>query len=157
MKHLLVCLSLVLALSPSLGWAGNANGGGAGDNGGNAYGHDNGNNGNAYGHDNGNNGNSGNAPGHDGDGDDGGPILSPGGQVTIGPDQNQALDAVDNGAMPLSDIAARAVAQWGGRVIDAKLLRRNGALLYRLTILNDQGVTRRVLYDAKSGAPLRGQ
>jgi len=149
MKPLLVCLVLVLTFSPSFAGAGNGNAGGNG-------------NGNAYGHDNGNNGvgsaNSTQGDGHaDGGASDDSSVLSPGGLVTLGTDQNQALDAIGSGALPLSEIADRAVAQWGGRVIDAKLVRRGTALVYRLTLLSDAGISRRVFYDARTGASLGGQ
>lgn len=148
MRRLLVWLALAILISPSLG-AGNGNGN-AGN--GNAYGRENGNepsNGKGNGNSQGENGENGDIGGNQ--------ILSPEGLVTIAPDQNQAIDAVGSGALPLSDISDRAVAQWGGRVIDAKLLRRNGVLVYRLTMLTDQGVSRRVLYDARTGAPLGGR
>jgi uncharacterized membrane protein YkoI len=150
MKRLLVCLALIFALAPSLAGAGNGNGnaGGNGGGNGNAYGHDNGNNGN---------GNPGGAGGGGGAGPDDGSLLSPGGMITLGTDQNQALDAFGSGALPLSDIADRAVARWGGRVIDAKLMKRGNALVYRLTVLSDAGVSRRVFYDARTGASLGEQ
>lgn len=141
MKRLLVCLALVFVLTPSLAGAGNGKG-----------------NGNAYGRDNGN----GHAQNQVDGGDPAGtvaddPVLSPGGLVTLGSDQNQALDAIGSGALPLSEISGRAVAQWGGRVIDAKLVTRDGTLVYRLTMLSDEGVSRRVFYDARSGASLGNQ
>ncbi len=70
-------------------------------------------------------------------------------------DQNNALEAVKSGkAMPLSDIVARAEAKWGGRVIDAKLVQAKGVLVYRLTMLSDAGLSRRVYYEALSGRPV---
>lgn len=146
MKRLLVCLPLLLLLSPSIGLAGKGNGNGGGNGNGNAYGHLKGNNGNGSSQGQ-NDDNGGILP-------DTGSVLSPGGLVTVAPDQNQALDAVGSGALPLSEIADRAVARWGGRVIDAKLIKRGDALLYRLTLLSDGGVSRRVLYDARTGASL---
>jgi len=143
MKRLLVCLLLIFALAPSLAGAGNGKAGGIGN--GNAYGHDNGNNAGGFGYD------PGGGLANDGS------VLSPGGMVTLGTDQNQALDAIGSGALALSELAGRAVAQWGGRVIDAKLMRRGGALVYRLTLLTDAGVSRRVLYDARTGASLGEQ
>lgn len=153
MKRLLVCLALIFALAPSLAGAGSGNGNAGGNSNGNAYGHDNGNNGNANG---GNSGGRGDG-GIGGVVPDDGSVLSPGGMITLGTDQNQALDALGSGALSLSEIADRAVAQWGGRVIDAKLMKRGNNLIYRLTVLSDAGVSRRVLYDARTGASLGEQ
>jgi hypothetical protein len=70
-------------------------------------------------------------------------------------DQNIALHAVQSGAaLPLDDIIPGARQRWGGRVIDATLIRIKGTLLYRLTMISDQGVSRRVYYDARSGTPV---
>lgn len=82
-------------------------------------------------------------------------VLSPEGELTIGTDQNIALDAVKAGlALPLIEIERRAVARWGGRVLDARPYRIGSAMLYRLTLLSDQGVSRRVLVDAHNGNPI---
>ena len=82
-------------------------------------------------------------------------ILSPEGEVTIGSDQNIALDAVKAGlALPLIEIERRAIARWGGRILDARPYRVGNALLYRLTLISNQGVSRRVLVDARNGNPV---
>ena len=78
--------------------------------------------------------------------------LSPEGQLTIGADQNMARDAVDSGkALPLADIVALIGASLGGRVIDARLLSNGRALVYRLIVLTDGGLSRRVYVDARTG------
>ena len=67
-------------------------------------------------------------------------------------DQNGALDAVKRGeSLPLKEIVALAEAKWGGRAIDAELVKVRNRLLYRLTMLSDDGVSQRVYYDARSG------
>lgn len=73
-------------------------------------------------------------------------------------DQNGALKAVQSGAaLPLSVIVDLAQKNWPGRVIDAKLVRFPAGLLYQLTILSDDGVSRRVYYDAHSARPAEGR
>lgn len=73
-------------------------------------------------------------------------------------DQNGALKAVQSGAaLPLSVIVDLAQKNWPGRVIDAKLVRFPAGLLYQLTILSDDGVSRRVYYDAHSARPAGGR
>jgi len=82
-------------------------------------------------------------------------VFSPEGEVTIGSDQNIALDAVKAGlALPLIEIERRAIARWGGRILDARPYRVGNALLYRLTLISNQGVSRRVLVDARNGNPV---
>lgn len=82
-------------------------------------------------------------------------VLSPEGLVTVGADQNVALDAVRAGlALPLDHLLAVASGDWGGRIIDAKLLKSNRGFLYRLTVLTDAGVARRVFVDARTGRTL---
>jgi uncharacterized membrane protein YkoI len=77
---------------------------------------------------------------------------------TADADQNGALDAVKSGqALPLSEIIALAQRAWGGRVIDAKLVQARGNLLYRLTMLDDGGVSRRVYYQARTGQAVGGR
>jgi hypothetical protein len=78
--------------------------------------------------------------------------LSPEGQVTFGADQNVARDAVDTGkALPLADIVARITVSLGGRVIDARLMSGGRTLIYRLVVLSDDGVSRRIYVDAQTG------
>jgi uncharacterized membrane protein YkoI len=113
-------------------------------------------NGKAYGHERGNSGatSNGDDPGS-GETAPGVSVYSPEGLVTIGADQNIALSAVTSGeALPLDRIEPIAIRQWGGRLIDAHLIRVNGTLLYRLTMVSDAGVSRRVYYDARTGAPV---
>ena len=79
------------------------------------------------------------------------------GSASSAPDQNTALDAVrDGAALPLGDIVALAHAKWGGRAIDAKLLKSRAGFVYQLTMLSDQGFSRRVYYDAASGRSVKG-
>jgi hypothetical protein len=80
------------------------------------------------------------------------PPLTP---AQISDDQDSALSAVQSGqALPLSEITRRAVAQWGGRLIDAKLMRRGTGLVYQLTLVSDRGAISRVFVDAKTAAPM---
>lgn len=141
MKVVIALLLSLFLLAPNGALAGSGgNGNGNGD--GNGIGHGNG-------HANGNG--NGNALGHDKDDADT-PVspLAPGVD-----DQNAALTALQSGAaLPLSQIIPLALLRWGGRVIDAMLVRDGGALLYQLTIINDQGVSRRVFCDARSGNPI---
>jgi hypothetical protein len=82
-------------------------------------------------------------------------VLSPEGQVTIGADQNVARDAVASGnALPLSEISRRIEAALQARVIDARLLRARGRLVYQLTTVADDGVTQKLYVDARTGLPL---
>lgn len=55
----------------------------------------------------------------------------------------------------LNSIVARAELTSGGRAIDAKLIRVGKALVYQITVLTDQGVSRRLYYDAQSGQAAR--
>jgi len=143
MKVATLCLAMMFGLLSTGADAGN----------GKAYGSDNGG-GNRGG--DGGDGN-GNAGGHD-KGAAGVTVYSPQGLVTIGAEQNIALDAVKSGdALPLDRIEPAALRRWGGRLIDARLIRVNDMLLYRLTILSDTGVSRRVYYNARTGAPIAGQ
>jgi hypothetical protein len=152
MKRALACSLLALLLSPGVAFADPGNGNG------NAYGASNGNgatNGNDQANGHGDHG-AGSPPGHEDDAS-GNPdlVLSPAGLATIGSDQNVALGAVKAGlAMPLDDLLAFSSSHWDGRVIDAKLLRSNHGYFYRLTVLSDAGVSRRVFVDARTGQPL---
>jgi len=92
--------------------------------------------------------------------DAGPPGPAPGGPLTpaqITDDQDSALSAVESGeALPLSEISRLAVAVWGGRLIDAKLVHIGRTLAYRLTLADGSGKISHVLVDAKTGAPLTG-
>ena len=152
----------VLLLAASLLWTGEA----IADPGNGPAQHDN--NGNGPGSDNG----QGNGPGAgppapggpadpgngNGPGNGAGSIKPPAGPLPGGPDstdQNNALEAVKSGqALPLGSIVPLAETKWGGRVIDAELVRVQGTLLYRLTMLDDNGVSRRVYYQARTGRPV---
>ena len=71
-------------------------------------------------------------------------------------EQDLALDAVRSGkALPLSTIVKQAVAHWGGRVIDARLLHTGSGLVYRLTIVSDSGASQHVYVDAKTADPVQ--
>jgi uncharacterized membrane protein YkoI len=84
----------------------------------------------------------------------GGPAGPPARPVVL--DQEKALDAVARGeALPLTRIITLAEAANGGRVIDAKLMHIQGILVYRLTLLSNGGVARRLFYYARSGNPIR--
>ena len=154
MKLAAVCITLIMVAATTAAEAGN----------GNAYGHDKrnsdggtGNNGNTNGNAGSSSGNAGdangNANGQDQDKATDATVYSPEGLITTGADQNIALDAVKSGdALPLDRIEPIALRQWGGRVIDAHLLKVRGTLLYKLTVISDVGVSRRVYYDARTGA-----
>ena len=184
MKRLLIAMVFILPLCGSPAMAGTLLAAGApssppessrqsdGNGGGNGNGTSSSNgsgNSNAGGNDNGNsggNGNSngnGNAGGNSNNGNSSAPgqateTSAPAGTLDAPPqlvDQDEALAAVKSReALPLSRIVAIAAAAWPGHVIDAKLLRFRGALLYRLTLLTDDGVSRRVYYHADTGKPL---
>jgi hypothetical protein len=79
--------------------------------------------------------------------------LSPEGRVTSGADQNVARDAVDTGkALPLADIIRLVTTAPGSRVIDARLISNGRTLVYRLVMLSDSGVSRRIYVDARTGS-----
>ena len=79
--------------------------------------------------------------------------LSPEGRVTSGADQNVARDAVDTGkALPLADIIRLVTTALGSRVIDARLISNGRTLVYRLVMLSDSGVSRRIYVDARTGS-----
>lgn len=147
MKVVIALLLSLLLLAPTgalAGGNGNGNGNGSGNGQSNAN-NGNGNNGNGN---SGNNGN-GNAYGQDKSGGSALP-LAPGVD-----DQNAALTALQSGAaLPLSQIIPLAYSHWGGKIIDATLVRRQGVLLYELTIISDQGVSSRVYCDARTGNPV---
>jgi hypothetical protein len=70
-------------------------------------------------------------------------------------DKDAAQQAVQqNEALPLSRIIVIAEKQTEGRVINARLLRVSGVLLYQLTILNGEGRSWRKYYSAASGNPV---
>ena len=154
MKLAAVCITLIMVAATTAAEAGN----------GNAYGHDKRNSDGGTGNNGNTNGNAGSSSGNAGDanGNANGQdkatdatVYSPEGLITTGADQNIALDAVKSGdALPLDRIEPIALRQWGGRVIDAHLLKVRGTLLYKLTVISDVGVSRRVYYDARTGAPV---
>jgi hypothetical protein len=167
MKPLAILLALLLVATPDLALAANGNGNGNGQgNTGHGQGQNNGsppgqnsgngNTENGQGQNNGDGATGGGAQSGGSDGSDSSSaILSPEGEVTIGADQNIALDALKAGlALPLIESERRAVARWGGRVLDARPYLVGNALLYRLTLISSQGVARRVLVDARNGNPI---
>lgn len=109
-------------------------------------------NGNRHGNENGqghsNNGN-GNAGGNGSDAAD----IPP--TAPAGNDQTVARDALENGStLPLAAIARLAAKAAAGRLIDAQLLVVNKTPIYRLTLIDSHGVTRRVYYDARTAKPV---
>lgn len=148
MRHARLIAALLVALASTSAYAGSGNG-----------------NGNANGYDNGT------AAGHDkGDRDEDAPTAAAAsavqaGTVVLSPeaaaaasDQNVALDAVQAGeALPLSDIVRRVRSMFSARLLDARLLERRSGLIYRLTILTDAGVSKRVDLDAKAGTLVRSR
>lgn len=92
------------------------------------------------------------APEHGG-GPAAGSVVPPAPATT---DQDLALKAVRSGqAMPLSDVVKQAVARWGGRVIDARLVDTGSRLVYRLTLISDTGLSQRIFVDAKTAVPVK--
>lgn len=145
MRHAGLIAVMVVAVASASANAGN----------GNAIGYDNGN---AHGHDKGTTDDT----GQTGGGSDGSVTASPAGgsdDTVLSPagaaaasDQNVALDAVVDGeALPLSDIAKLVRTLFSARVLDAHLVERGTRLIYRLIILTDEGVSKRVDLDAKAG------
>ncbi len=142
MKVAIALLLSLLLLAPTgavAGGSGNGNG-----------------NGNGNGQSNGNSGNGAANNGHGGGSGEGRESIDSSSPLAPGvDDQNAALMALQSGAaLPLSQIIPLASRQWGGKVIDATLVRAQDVLLYRLTIIDDQGVSRRVYCDARSGNPV---
>lgn len=71
------------------------------------------------------------------------------------PDQDAAQDAVQaDQALPLVEIVKIAKSLKEGRVVNARLLRVNGVLLYQLTMLDESGHSWRDYYLARSGNPV---
>jgi len=70
-------------------------------------------------------------------------------------DQNEAQKAVEERrALPLAKIIKIAERRDKGTVINARLVRVSGVLLYQLTLLNDAGRSWRVYYHAQRGNPV---
>ena len=149
MRSFVLTIVVVALLAPGLAVAANANA-----NNGNGNGAANGV-GNAGGVGLGNGGGKGAAvavPEHGG-GPAAGSVVPPAPATT---DQDLALKAVKSGqAMPLSDVVKQAVARWGGRVIDARLVDTGSRLVYRLTLISDTGLSQRIFVDAKTAVPVK--
>jgi hypothetical protein len=112
-------------------------------------------NGHANGQETGNGGNSGNAS--QGGKPEGSPQPPhPANAVAPGPkDQNEAQKAVEeHRALPLAKIIKIAEGRDKGEVINARLVRVSGVLLYQLTLLDDAGNSWRVYYHALRGNPV---
>lgn len=85
-------------------------------------------------------------PGPDGNG-------PPGRRTTT--DQDEAQGAVDSKqALPLARIVAVAETRSSGHVINARLVRIEGVLLYQLTLLEEGGRSWREYYYARTGNPV---
>ena len=80
--------------------------------------------------------------------------MVPPGQATANElaEAQRAVDARE--ALPLARIVAVAETRSTGRVINARLLRANGVLLYALTLLDDAGRSWREYYYARTGNPV---
>jgi uncharacterized membrane protein YkoI len=73
----------------------------------------------------------------------------------VPPDQDVAQSAVERlEALPLAKIIKVAEGRTAGKVINARLLRVSGVLLYQLTRLDDKGRTWRDYYNAATGNPV---
>ena len=81
-------------------------------------------------------------------------IVAAGGQHTAAELHRTTTDQTADGLIKIIEIERRAVARWGGRVLDARPYLVGNALLYRLTLISSQGVARRVLVDARNGNPI---
>lgn len=81
--------------------------------------------------------------------------VPPGQQHHPQAEQDEAQAAVEsNDALPLARIVEIAQVSKAGRVIDAKLVRIDGFLLYELTMLDDDGRSWRDYYYARTGNPV---
>jgi hypothetical protein len=88
-----------------------------------------------------------NTPGPDGNG--------PPGQGGAATEQDDAQRAVErHEALPLARIVAVAETRSSGHVINARLVRIDGVLLYQLTLLDDGGRSWREYYYARTGNPV---
>ena len=93
-------------------------------------------------------------PGHDGNGPPGPDGNGPPGQNKSA-EQDDAQQAVENReALPLAKIVAVAEGRSTGHVINAKLVRVDGVLLYQLTLLDESGRSWREYYYARTGNPV---
>jgi hypothetical protein len=82
------------------------------------------------------------------------PSTGPSGQTTD-MELDEAQRAVqEHEALPLARIIAVAESRTTGHVINAKLLRIDGSLLYQLTLLDDTGLSWREYYLARTGNPV---
>jgi hypothetical protein len=67
-------------------------------------------------------------------------------------EQDEALRVVEQReALPLAQIVALAETRTGAHVVDARLMRVDGVLLYRLILLSDVGRSWRLYLDARTG------
>lgn len=93
-------------------------------------------------------------PGPDGNGPPGPDGNGPPGQNKSA-EQDDAQQAVENReALPLAKIVAVAEGRSTGHVINAKLVRVDGVLLYQLTLLDESGRSWREYYYARTGNPV---
>jgi hypothetical protein len=166
-------IALLLGLSTSAWAQGNGNGQGNGQDNGNANGQDSGsgqgNGNNGQGNGNGNDGNA-NGPDHSGNGqgngNNGGANPSSGGNggnssppnEDVELSQNDVLAAVQAGsAVSLETILPDVRTRTGGEVIDAKLQRTQGFLIYAVTVLTPAGKVTTEYYYARSGVHVEGR
>ena len=95
-----------------------------------------------------------NPPGPDGAGPPGPEGNGPPGQSNSA-EQDDAQRAVENReALPLARIVAVAEGRSTGHVINARLVRVDGVLLYQLTLLDESGRSWREYYYARTGNPV---
>ena len=155
-RQVVAALLLVSALSlPASAWAqGNGQGGSNGNGPDNAGGSANGNSGNGP-----SNGNGGDPPGPPtgpGASANSGGATPPGRKAVPGQgselSQSEVLAAVESGgAISLETILPDVRTRTGGEVIDAKLQRNQGFLLYAVTVLTPAGKVLTEYYYARSG------
>lgn len=96
--------------------------------------------------------------GDDGGGDDNGGDDNggdDGGRDDDGDDHNRAYEAVNSGqAVPLKQVLASFAEDFGGTVVDVKLVL-GSTLRYRIRFVDGAGRVRHVYYDATNGKLLR--
>ena len=142
----LACVSPVLAQS-----GGNTGGGGAGN------GHSNGN-GNGQGGGNGNGQSGGNGQGASGQGqgigDKGKSKSAKASQGAVLDDQASLAAVVSGKAISLEKILAAARSRLQGKIINVRLLQRDGSLVYEIKGLSQGGLVNNLYFHAKSGKPV---
>lgn len=67
-------------------------------------------------------------------------------------DQDDVVPLVEQGeVLPLAELLKRHQSKLAGRLIDLELEHEHGRLVYELEVIDQQGIVREYLIDAKSG------